>query len=398
MSQLYAKVLEFFVMAIQYYKKGKLMHSISSIVRPFKLSFKPIIDEITERSIRVDELASAASKAEIRDLHLNVHGLNRTLLQVTEMLTCEFICIKRRSKLLTSVIVHQQQQAIHSQALFTLQEDYKLLYRKGQVEDIRKGFLLEDTPASDDSLAYCRSMRTRRRLKSSTQMPRNSLSTLKSWVSEPGSSLLLAQGQGVRTSSLDFAADFLDEVLKKEYPVLWALPSAVHEEGSTVTMQGILRSLISQTLALDQRVVSEGTNPVSNKHFKTATSIQQWLTLFERCISSLKQLFLLIDLKLIETALENNDDDDDFFSVNTFLEYLEELVARRPQGLKVVVLSWRFTSVTSLDAGDLFDENQIFTDMGRRVERMMRQPKYRAFYRRRNQRLSEEFTLDAASD
>ena len=206
---------------------------------------------------------------------------------------------------------------------------------------------------------------------------------------------MLAQGQGVRTSCLDFAADFLDEVLKKAYPVLWALPSAVEEEECDITMQGVIRSLISQALALDQRIVSEGFNPVSSKHFQTATSIRQWLTLFERCITPLKQLFVLIDLKLIETAIDNNGEDEDFFSVNTLLEYLEDLVSRRPFGLKVVVLSWRFTSTTSLDAGDLFDENQIFTDMGRRVERLMRQPKYRAFYRRRNQKLSEEFSLDA---
>lgn len=88
-SQVYAKILEFFVLSIQWYKKGKVMHSIASIAKPFSLSFKPIIEEITERSRRVDELASAASKAEIRDLHIKMHGLGKTLVEMTEMLTCE---------------------------------------------------------------------------------------------------------------------------------------------------------------------------------------------------------------------------------------------------------------------------------------------------------------------
>ena len=85
-SLVYAKILEFIVKAVRWYKEGKLKHSVSSIVKPFSLSFKPIIDEITDRSRRVDELASAASKAEIRSLHLQMRTLNVSLVQVTEML------------------------------------------------------------------------------------------------------------------------------------------------------------------------------------------------------------------------------------------------------------------------------------------------------------------------
>ncbi|KAF5484808.1 hypothetical protein CGCS363_v014092 [Colletotrichum siamense] len=88
-AQLYAKILEFSIKAIQFYKKGKLSHSIASIVKPFSLNFKPIIEEIRERSIRVDELAGALSKAEIRDLHVKVHGLSQSVAQLTEMMVCE---------------------------------------------------------------------------------------------------------------------------------------------------------------------------------------------------------------------------------------------------------------------------------------------------------------------
>lgn len=88
-AQLYAKILDFSIKAIQFYKKGKLSHSIASIVKPFSLTFKPIIEEIRERSIRVDELASALSKAEIRDLHVKVHRLSQSVAQLTEMMVCE---------------------------------------------------------------------------------------------------------------------------------------------------------------------------------------------------------------------------------------------------------------------------------------------------------------------
>ncbi|KAG7118898.1 hypothetical protein HYQ45_015409 [Verticillium longisporum] len=117
-AMVYAKILEFFVMAV-------------------RLSFKPVIEEITERSRRVDELASAASKAEIRALHIRIHRLDKTLVQVTEMMA-----------------VQQQQHVLYNESLLGVQYEYKQLFRKGQVEDIRNYLLLEDTPESDESLAY----------------------------------------------------------------------------------------------------------------------------------------------------------------------------------------------------------------------------------------------------
>lgn len=88
-SQLYAKIIEFALMAIKWYKKGKLSHSFTAIIKPFSLGFKPIVEEIAERSKHVDELASAAVKAEIRDLHVNIHRQNKTILQLTEMVSCK---------------------------------------------------------------------------------------------------------------------------------------------------------------------------------------------------------------------------------------------------------------------------------------------------------------------
>lgn len=81
----YAKVIEFALMAIKWYKKGKVMHSISAIVKPFSIGFKGIVEEMTERSRRVDELANAASKAEIRDLHIKIHGLSERIHQLTDV-------------------------------------------------------------------------------------------------------------------------------------------------------------------------------------------------------------------------------------------------------------------------------------------------------------------------
>ncbi|KAK1727012.1 uncharacterized protein BDZ83DRAFT_613944 [Colletotrichum acutatum] len=385
-SQLYAKIIEFALMAIKWYKKGKLSHSFTAIIKPFSLGFKPIVEEIAERSKHVDELASAAVKAEIRDLHVNIHRQNKTILQLTEM-----------------VSFMQQQQSLQTQSLLALKEEHKQMFRASQLEDIRTVALLEDTAVADDSLAWCRSMRNRRRQKAPTQLPLSELHKLKAWTSDPSSSLLLAEGQGVKTSSLDFAADFLDIVLEHECPVIWALSSIVieHDNDSLVSsVSGVIRSLISQALSLNDAVVSEGINPLTPKHFKSAISIAQWLDILDRCLSTFKRLFIILDMNAIETAFEQAECEEPNFKLGDFVEWITRKSELKGGIIKVIVVSWRFGVNTPIDAETLSEDRHIFTDRGRKIERLMKQARFRAAFRRRHKNFSDKLrsliTLDDA--
>ncbi|KAI8630483.1 hypothetical protein F5Y19DRAFT_427756 [Xylariaceae sp. FL1651] len=372
-SLVYAKIIEFSVVAIKWYKKGKLSHSISAITKPFSLKYKPILEEIQERSRRVDELANAASKAEIRDLHTDVRELSNRLIQVTEMMAA-----------------YQQQQVLHNQFLFAFHQDYKQTFRAEQIKEIQDTILLRDAPLSDETLAYCRSMRNRRRQKLPIQTPISALSKLKTWVSQPSSSLLLAQGQGVRTSSADFAADFLDVILERRDPVIWALPAILEENKAYPSMLSILRSLVSQSLNLEPAIVTENMNPITIKHLKSTVNIHQWLEVFERCISYFPRLFLVLDLRSFQIPTKDDDLEHEYLKVSEFIESISEMVSRRTHGgLKVVIISWRFYTTTSLDATEIFGDLQIYTDMGKKAKRMMRQPKFRITSRKRNQTLVE---------
>ena len=76
-SQLYAHIIKFIQFAVRWYKKGKVAHGLVSILKPFQIAGKEVVEEIAECSRRVDRLASAASKAELRDLHLRIVELTR---------------------------------------------------------------------------------------------------------------------------------------------------------------------------------------------------------------------------------------------------------------------------------------------------------------------------------
>jgi hypothetical protein len=279
--------------------------------------------------------------------------------------------------------------------------DQKQFFCNAQMEDIRSALLLEDTPAPDDSLSYCRSLRTRRRLKTPTQLQERELLKLREWLSHPASSILLAQGQGVRTSAVDFATDFLDAAMEKGFPVLWALPSSAGEGGTAAqqpSLRGILRSLVLQALGLDSSALRDGVNPIRMQHLRKLSSAEQLFKILERCLESIPRLIMVIDTGIIETAVDRNgedmynddyDDGREFPNLGRFVQRVSDMVQNRDKGgLKVVMVSWRFRASASLDASDVFDdEQQIYTDGGRRMERMMRQPKHRAVFKRRNERL-----------
>ena len=76
-SQLYAHIIKFIQYAVTWYHKGKIAHSVASILRPFQIKGKPILDDITECSRNVDQLAMSANRAETRCLHEKVKELTR---------------------------------------------------------------------------------------------------------------------------------------------------------------------------------------------------------------------------------------------------------------------------------------------------------------------------------
>lgn len=78
-NDLYAVIVRFLWHAVKWYRKGKLSHTWTAIVRPWELSLKKHVDNIEEVSRRIDQLASSASKAELRATHIEVHQVRTEL-------------------------------------------------------------------------------------------------------------------------------------------------------------------------------------------------------------------------------------------------------------------------------------------------------------------------------
>ncbi|KAF5684325.1 Nacht domain-containing protein [Fusarium circinatum] len=379
-SMVYAKIIEFSITAIRWYKKNGFRRVISSIISPFSISFKDIIDEISERSRTVDQLANAANKAETRDVHTDLVGMRERVHQIMEMIS----------------MIHASQ-ILQNEIILNLR-DRESLCLNSQLEGIRDILMLQYTPLADQSLSHCVSMRNRRKRRAPIQIPTSEVLKLKQWLSDPSSSLLLAQGQGVRTSSSDFAVDFVNAVREKGYPIIWAFPSPIREEEERLSTESILRSLILQALALIPNAVSEGASPLRTQHFRNITSPDEWINILNHCLALIPRVFVVIDMALMQPAVYSQGIDGRSFHLVDFIQRISEMAHARPGGqLKVLIVSWQFEKTTLLDSNEIFGKEQIATDAGRRVDRLMRRPKYKAVVRRRNEDYTKTFksTMDA---
>jgi hypothetical protein len=91
---LYAHILHILQRAAERYRGGKVKHILGSIGRPWALHFNDLVEDISEATRKVDQLAIGASMAEQRDMHLEqqemrleqkrTHALLEELKRITE--------------------------------------------------------------------------------------------------------------------------------------------------------------------------------------------------------------------------------------------------------------------------------------------------------------------------
>lgn len=228
-------------------------------------------------------------------------------------------------------------------------------------------------------------MTQRRRLRIPSSLSLGDIKELKACLASPNSSILIAEAHGIKTSSKDFAVDLLDVAIKSEIPAIWALPEDNATERLT-TIEEILASLVLQTIEQNRRVLSEGTTPLSVKHFKTIGSLDGWLQLLRKSIEGLKYLLVVVDLMMIQNCLKRN------YTLETedFLEKILEIAKSMQVSLKIVGLKWKLDDILPRDQEDSTNTHWIFTDLGPRKVRLMRNPKYRAIQRARRQKFALE--------
>ena len=91
-AQIYKYILRFSHKALSWYKKGSLKHALYAVVKPWELQLEEDVIAIQEQSLIIEAEASAASRAELRDAHIQICKLQSQLNDMTVMITQSELC------------------------------------------------------------------------------------------------------------------------------------------------------------------------------------------------------------------------------------------------------------------------------------------------------------------
>jgi len=318
-SMLYAHIIRFFQKAVKWYNRSPAGRAFSAMVKPFELSLKDIVEKINSCSRTVDQIASAAAKAELRMLHQKV-------IELTQIVMGEFEHVRRRPAGLTVEATHSISNRIH----------LDLRDQRNQIWDLQFSqikLLLKIEPSPQETLQSSLSMARRR------QTPGHQgsipLSALRLWASSPGSSLLILKASPrAEFHARDVCVDVI-RLLHPTHQIPWFL-STQESNRRKLSRIDVLKSLILQAMLLHPNISATQPNGLNVDRFQREHSEIEWADLLCLVLQDFRCLFVVVETGLLA--------DHDSFLI---AQLLQRVVDRVPIGIKALVVGFTSSALSS---------------------------------------------------
>ncbi|KAM0302189.1 hypothetical protein ACHAO8_011597 [Botrytis cinerea] len=353
---LYAKIIKFFHRAMCWYKQSKFKHIISSFTRPVALRYKDLISDILEHSGRVDKLASTSAHAELRDVHLQLKELDKTLnfwISKGGFPDQMAIMLDESRKLTSRDISQLEQRLISRLDAERMISTSRHLGTTAQLQDLQWSatmqYLSSNTPTGMDPiicLARCKAS-YKQLLASGTLAPtryysKNLLSRLQLWADSLQSGIICLKGTVLaRGISQGLAIELVESLRGKGAPVIWALNSRLKQyKPSPLTTVEILKHLALQIFQINPQI--QRTNPVATATLYTARNEEEWFGVIAEALSGMQLLFIVFDLDLLDST-----DGSGFDWPQAFTEFFERLRSKRCETiLRISFISCKYASLS----------------------------------------------------
>jgi hypothetical protein len=329
-SHLYAAILRFFMQALKMYKKNRFSRAMSSVVSPWAIASKDVVEEIDEASRRVDSLAGAASRAEIRDLHILIQDLSFS----ESLFAVEHFLFWIQKLTLSDFHVHTTQ--IH--LTLTQQAQQFSTFQLSQLTET-----LAVTYDPEASFTYCQSLLTRRRSRAGLgeEQNRRIQARLESWADGNQSSLLVVQGvTRAVADAKDLAFDTVGLIRESKVPVIWALPAELDAEDEISTV-AVLKTLVLQTLQIHPGILANKSSLLSSAAFRRATTESHWLDLLCIALSGVPRIFIVVDAEKLFQCYH-----EDASWPEEFIKMFRRLIERNLKHVKVLVVGYNMSLET----------------------------------------------------
>jgi hypothetical protein len=303
-ANLYTHIIQFFQQAAGWYNKSSAGRALSSIFKPFELNYQDAVDQIRLCSETINNIADGASRAELRDMHIEFKLIHRNQQGIRQDLHNMQVQSDERESRLGSHISQVLQVAIASK---TINEAVQLDVRdmKPRVHDLQFASILKIlSPLSpqvspENILRMHNSLAMgRRRHQMSTghyQAATDIIKALNLWVSATGSSLfILRSGPRANSITRDHAVDIINYLRSAQYRVFWILspPKSCDLDGSVAS---ILQSLVYQVIHHEPDLLLRFPENLSASHFLPNRNESEWLDLLCLLVSRLGKCFIIVE-------------------------------------------------------------------------------------------------------
>ncbi|ETS76760.1 hypothetical protein PFICI_12147 [Pestalotiopsis fici W106-1] len=306
-SLLYAQIIKFLQDASKWYLRSPAGRALSSICSPFEVRLKETLEKINECSRHVDQIASAAARAELRDVHIKIDQLMN--------LTANLHIMSSR-----------------------IQPEFAEI--KGQLWDLQLArFLKSISPyfnSDQNARLIIKISRKRIYMQMDDRVLRKICAALTMWSSVAGATMLiLRSGPRAEAITHGMAASIINIIRATNVPV--ACFFSPRKLQGTLKVTDILKAVVAQAFTYCSNGSSLGRAQISTSNLCHGNSQDEWFALLQLIVARVQKLFLVIEAEPLFCSFDKEE-------AAPFLRMLSKLIdTANTQGnhLKILVFTYR---------------------------------------------------------
>ncbi|RII09750.1 hypothetical protein CUC08_Gglean005740 [Alternaria sp. MG1] len=291
-SEIYSRIIRFFLRAERWFQQSKLRHTWEALSRPTELYYSDLIQDVGECTKAIEVLANAGAQAEQRDMHLEIQELNKRLQSSEQMLQ------EMRGLLISYQSIQTSANLDTNQRLTDLQLN--------QIMDFLSGANALDPLKVLQYRAFMRARTRARQTRADTGSQFWLNPKFTAWESASSPTMIMVKGEySTRFQVQSFAVDVINDLRNRTVPTLWALKSVPADGATSASAIDVIKGLVCQAIQLSISQHTERSLALSCAQFRAADSVEQWLDLLARTIASLPQLYIIVDLETVGSSYLN---------------------------------------------------------------------------------------------
>jgi len=161
---------------------------------------------------------------------------------------------------------------------------------------------MNDIPSSGASLQYCSTF-TRRKPQAIT-LPQSEIDLLRHCSTDHDISYMIMETHNP-SDDKTLLLSLLQQIQTANRPVLWALRFPDYTNQS-LCLEDILRTLVLHALEINNNALALTPFPITLPSLRAASSQSDWLSILNRALTGLEEVYIVIDPDLLCFAAEDN--------------------------------------------------------------------------------------------